>query len=356
MSEVKTAPAAAVGARPDGAAARTSGAAPRARRLDLDRAKGVAILLVVLGHIVAAEPPAGAEWWDTLRYAIYRFHMPFFLYLSGHVAWITGAAMTPTQGWARLAARRAERLLLPFLLFGLLILLGKLGAQQLVHVDNRPDGLLGGLRDLLLTTGRSPALSVWYLLVLFLCSLAAPPLLRRLGTTGFVLAALALQLVELPAIAYLDRFARYLPYFALGCWVAAREERLMPVFERFQLLAWALFAATLAAALAGWIDEWWSLVVCGAACIPALHGAMRVAPVARWSWPLAVGGFSMAIYLFNTIAIGIAKAALMKAGVPWTADGFWIHAPVLMAAGVALPVMGKVIVLRRIPPLDRMTD
>jgi uncharacterized membrane protein YcfT len=357
MSEVETAPPAAFSARPDGAAMRrASNATPRARRLDLDRAKGIAILLVVLGHIVATAPPVGAEWWDTLRYAIYRFHMPFFLYLSGYVAWITGAAATPTQAWPRLAAKRAERLLLPFLLFGLVILLGKLGAQQFVHVDNRPDGLLGGLRDLLVTTGRSPALSVWYLLVLFLCSLAAPPLLRGLGTTGLVLAALALQLVELPAIAYLDRFARYLLYFALGCWVAAREERLMPIFDHWQPLAWAVFAATLAAALAGWIDEWWSLVVCGAACIPALHGAMRVAPVARWSWPLVIGGFSMVIYLFNTIAIGIAKAVLLKAGVPWTADGFWIHAPVLMAAGLMLPVLGKVIVLRRIPPLDRMTD
>ena len=60
-------------------------ARPRARRLDLDRAKGIAILLVVLGHIVAREQPPGVEWYEPFRYAVYRFHMPFFLYLSGTV-------------------------------------------------------------------------------------------------------------------------------------------------------------------------------------------------------------------------------------------------------------------------------
>lgn len=345
------------------AATAAAGASPRssagaARRLDLDRAKGIAILLVVFGHIVAAEPPRGAEWYDQARFAIYRFHMPFFLYLSGYVAWLTGAATTPLDRWGQLAARRAERLLVPFFLFGLLILLGKLGAQQVVHVDNRPDGLLGGLQDLLVTTERSPATMVWFLLVLFLCTVIAPPLLRGLGigTTGFVLAALALQFIEVPPIAYLDRFARHVLFFALGCWVAEREERLMPAFERWQALWWLVFAATIWAALEGLISEWWALVVCGVACVPALHGAMRLPPIARWEWPLRLGRYSMSIYLFNTIAIGVTKAVLLALGVAWTADGFWIHGPALMLAGVALPMLGKVLVLRRIPVLDRMTS
>jgi hypothetical protein len=64
----------------------------------------------------------------------------------------------------------------------------------------------------------------------------------------------------------------------------------------------------------------------------------------------------MAIYLFNVIAIGVVKAALLMLGVSWTAEGFWIHAPALTAAGIFLPVLFKQLVLRRVPPLDRMTD
>ena len=83
---------------------------------------------------------------------------------------------------------------------------------------------------------------------------------------------------------------------------------------------------------------------------------MRLAPVAQWKWPLVLGGFSMAIYLFNTLAIGGAKAVLMKLGFGWTEAWFPLHAVAAMAAGVALPVLLKVLVLRRVPAVDRLTD
>jgi hypothetical protein len=76
----------------------------------------------------------------------------------------------------------------------------------------------------------------------------------------------------------------------------------------------------------------------------------------RQDWALTLGRFTMVIYLFNVIAIGVVKAVLLKLGVPWTASGFWIHAPALTAAGLALPILGKQLVLRRIPALDRMTS
>lgn len=328
----------------------------RERRLDLDRAKGVAILLVVVGHIVAAAPPPGAEWYDTLRYAIYRFHMPFFLYLSGYVAWLSGGLRVADAAWPGFAWRRAKRLLLPFLLLGLVVLVGKLAAESVVHVDNRPSGPLSGLRDLVLTTEDSPATFIWFLWVLFLCSIVAPPLWRRVGTAGLLLGGLVLIAVELPPLFYLDRFARHALFFAVGVAVAQHEGRLLPRFDALQPLWWAMFAAAIGAALAGWLPGDLSLLTCGLAAVPALHGLMRAAIMARQDWALTLGRFTMSIYLFNVIAIGVVKAALLKAGVPWTAAGFWIHAPALTAAGLLLPILGKVLVLRHIPPLDRMTD
>jgi peptidoglycan/LPS O-acetylase OafA/YrhL len=328
----------------------------RERRLDIDRAKGVAILLVVIGHIVAAAPPPGAEWYDTLRYAIYRFHMPFFLYLSGYVAWLSGALRLPDDALPRLVLRRAQRLLAPFLLLGTLVLIGKLVAERYVHVDNQPSGLLRGLQDLVLTTEDSPATFIWFLWVLFLCSVAAPPVWRRFGTVGLLLGGLVLMAVELPPLFYLDRFARHAVFFAVGVAVAENEARLLPRFRSAQPLWWAIFAATLLAALAGWLPGDWSLLICGLASVPALHGLMFTPAMERQDWALTLGRFSMSIYLFNVIAIGLVKAALLKAGIPWTASGFWIHAPALTIAGVALPILGKALVLRRIPVLDRMTS
>jgi len=330
--------------------------AARERRLDLDRAKGLAILLVVAGHIVAAAPPPGAEWWDWPRSALYSFHMPFFLYLSGYVAWLSGGIAFPASETWRHAARRAQRLLLPFFLLGVVVLLGKLLAQEVVHVDNRASGLLSGLRDLVVTTEDSPATFIWFLLVLFLCSVLAPPVWRGAGVPGLLGAGLVLMALDPPALFYLDRFARHALFFAVGVAVAAREAAWLPLFVAWQKAWWAAFAASLAAALAGWLPGDWSLLVCGITAIPALHGLVRGPVFARLSWPLALGRYTMAIYLFNVIAIGVVKAALIALGVPWTGAGFVVHAPALLLAGIALPVLAKRLVLRRVPVLDRMTD
>lgn len=346
-------------------AADTTQPAPRRRerRLDLDRAKGYAILLVVAGHLVANTPPEGSGWYEPLRYALYRFHMPFFLYLSGTVAVLSGVLAAPPAAWPTQVARRAERLLLPFFGIGLLILGAKWIAMQALVVDNPPDGFWGGLVDLLWDTSHSPATSVWYLLVLFLCTLAGMVLLRAgIGTTGLVLLGLALQFIDVPPVAYLDRFARFFLFFAAGAWVAERQDRLLPLMDRRQALWWLLFGAALLASMSVWvdvpyyIDDRWSLVLCGLLCIPALHGLIRRPPLSRPSWPVTLGRYAMVIYLFNTLAIGAAKAGLIRAGLAYTADNFPLHLAVAMAAGVALPLLVKQLVLRRFPVLDRLTD
>lgn len=332
-------------------------AMPRERRLDLDRAKGIVILLVVFGHIVAQRVPPGIEWYEPVRYAIYRFHMPFFLYLSGTVVVLSGLLYRPPSAWPGLARSRAERLLLPFFLLGLLILVAKLAAVQFVHVDNPASGFWAGLRDLFWTTERSPAVTVWYLGVLFLCTVVALPLAWiGIGTGGMVAIGLVLQFLEVPPIAYLDRFASHFLFFAAGLWVTERQDRLLPAFERAQWLWWPVFGAALGLAVAAVLGPREALVVCGLLAIPALHGAMRLPPVSGWSWPLFFGRYAMAIYLFNTLAIGGTKALLIRAGIGWTADDFWIHTVVLTIAGVAMPIAFKRFVLSRSRPLDRMTD
>lgn len=331
--------------------------AARPRRLDLDRARGLAILLVVFGHVVSREVPPGVEWYEPIRYLVYRFHMPFFLYLSGTVVVLTGIAAVPPASWPGYLRRRVVRLLVPFFAVGLLILAAKLAATQVIHVDNRPDGLTGGLIDLFWTTGESPAASIWYLLVLFLCTAVALPMLRlRSGSVMLLLLGLVLQWVELPPVGYLDRFGNHFLFFAAGCWVAEREAWLLPAFDRWPWLWWSVFAAALGVAAAGWLEPRWAMVAGGLLCIPALHGAVRRAPVATLQWPLALSRYAMSIYLFNTMAIGLAKAVLIAAGIGWTAAAFGIHVVVLMLVGVTLPILLKWLLLRRVPALDRMTD
>src|SRR5579872_848746 len=186
---------------------------------DIERAKGLAIILVVIGHIVAREPPQHNEWYVALKSAIYVFHMPFFMYLGGLVFYHVGDALRPRPSYGVYLLRRAERLLLPFLALGLLILLGKLVAEHFLHVDNTPASLWDGLRSLFWTTGQSPATSVWYILVLFVYCAVTPltvKLSRGLLWPTLVLAAV-IHFLAVPDIAYLDRIAYFFVYFMIGC-------------------------------------------------------------------------------------------------------------------------------------------
>src|SRR5213075_2870897 len=51
-------------------------ARPASRVQFLDAARGLAIVLVVIGHVVARGLPEGNDWYGYLKEMIYGFHMP----------------------------------------------------------------------------------------------------------------------------------------------------------------------------------------------------------------------------------------------------------------------------------------
>jgi hypothetical protein len=70
--------------------------------------------------------------------------------------------------------------------------------------------------------------------------------------------------------------------------------------------------------------------------------AMRRLPAA-WQDRLAwIGRASLAIYLMNTIAIGVTKGLMLRV-LPWDGINFLLYFPVLTLAGVALPMLVKTV-------------
>jgi peptidoglycan/LPS O-acetylase OafA/YrhL len=339
------------------------GKVARERRLDLDRARGFAILLVVFGHLMGRGRPEGMDWYAAAFVALYSFHMPFFMYLSGFTAQLSGLAGSPPSAWPALALRRAHRLLLPFVLMGVVIVAGKYFASKVMHVDGVPQGLIDGLYDAFWNTAESPVIMIWYLWVLFFVSLGVLPLLRLPGLAGrarygpALAAGVALFALGLPPVMYLNKLADHALFFPLGMAVAFAGAPAMAAVDRVWLPALALLGLLAAATVGGWIDRRDALLICGLVAAPALHGlARRLDRGVAGSALLFLGRYSMAIYLFNTIAIGLAKAALIMAGVAWTAAGATAAVPVLMAAGILVPIAVKRLLLRRMPFLDRLTD
>ena len=136
--------------------------ATKNRDLFLDIAKGLAIILVVVGHVVQGSFP---NFDDLLWFkVIYSFHMPLFVFLSGSVAAIafsperiqSGILMVAKKVKTRLA-KASIRLLIPFVSWCVI--------NQLFY--HHSDSIVSAV----LLAFRRPDTALWFLLAIFYCIL-----------------------------------------------------------------------------------------------------------------------------------------------------------------------------------------
>ena len=103
-----------------------------------DFIKGVAIVLMVYGHIM--HQGAFAPWEEKAVKLIYTFHMPLFLLISGFFSRVETVD-------DRALVKLARRLLVPYFVFISLYLLGLALAQDIVPTSNTPRLALISLLD-----------------------------------------------------------------------------------------------------------------------------------------------------------------------------------------------------------------
>jgi fucose 4-O-acetylase-like acetyltransferase len=130
------------------------------RDVFLDIAKGLAIILVVLGHVIQGS----AQNFDELIgfRVIYSFHMPLFVFLSGAVAAIAFKPERVEQGFkASLLLAKSKifkaviRLLLPFISW--------CAINQLIYHHS------SDVLSALVLAFRRPDTALWFLLAIFYC-------------------------------------------------------------------------------------------------------------------------------------------------------------------------------------------
>lgn len=335
------------------------------RFLYIDRTKGLAILLVVVGHLIAREPPPGEgiDWYVTLKHAIYAFHMPLFMAVSGLVY---GLSWKPRATWTDDLAdgrRRALRLLPAYLLFGLVVFVGKLAFQA---QGRRVDNPVRGVSDLwvLVTQPTASFCSfLWYVYALAILYLVFPPAFRAvrgrvsallLVTAGLWVFATRPWLETPPGpgspwFAW-DRLQLLSVFFVTGVLAGRHHEAAQRWLGRLWIPALVMFALLLPSAA----ESFWPHWAAAALSVIALPGLMR----ATERWPLGVfelmGRYTLIIYLTNTIFIGLVKQASIRVGL-WDGSHF-----ALVATAMTLVAVGGAIVLKRwllphVPPLDRIT-
>jgi acyltransferase len=220
----------------------------RTRLPFIDAAKGIGILLVVLGHSPGL-PPFGVV-------LIYSFHMPLFFFISGFVQTATRSATPPGE----VIRRNVRSLLVPYLFFFAVSLAYWMATRGMGVRASKFAGI--GIVDALkgLVTGLSSDLFVnpalWFLPCLFACASVNVLLRRRVGARAVMAGAVAIVAIWTFAGGWqtrlpwnLDIAWMALVFYSAGDalrdsrWsIASWTTRTLLIAFPFVLFAWALAA------------------------------------------------------------------------------------------------------------------
>ncbi|WP_197491447.1 acyltransferase family protein [Methylomonas methanica] len=325
------------------------------RLVDIDKAKGFAIFLVVVGHIVAADTPAGNEWYAVLKFYIYKFHMPFFMFISGVIMAYTFPVIKNGEDYFKYIFRKLKRLVPGYVLFGAVIYIGKLASSKVMHVDRLPGNVYSELYNLLLVPSQSAGGSLWFIYVLMEMYIVFPLVMvffiKR--PVLIILAGLIAEFMPVSNVLMLDRFCEYFIFFAIGVIVVQWYQEYLNVIDRYRYYVIALFIMSFATV--EFVSPLVSKIIIGFFSLPALHSMMRFTVDATLSIWEIFGNYTYSIYLMNTILIGLAKGVILMF-FTWDGANFLMISPVLLLVGLFGPIFVKKYIFKYVPILNSVTS
>ena len=324
------------------------------RRLEwLDLARGLGVILVVLGHVLSGLTRAGqfpdgplATWTE---YALYTFHMPLFFFLTG-----LNVPHSLQRGATSFLAAKGWTIAYPYVLWsllqgGLILALGHdvnlpLSRADLAAIWYRPIG------------------QFWFLYALMLCHLAvvivpSRRLLAGLSVLGVVAFCAGTMRSGVPQTLH------DLPFYVAGLYahgLTRRAIRSAAAGWSLVVLLWCGFV--LAVALGGPASRFdalgfASLPACGLGIAATLLMCRLLDGHLRWL--ATVGGLSMTIYVLHILAGSGIRMVMLRLHAPHDP---WLFLGVGVGAGVTLPMLAHAVLawLRLLPalglaPLPRST-
>lgn len=316
----------------------------RTRDLSLDVARGLGIILVVIGHAWRGLESAGMignpDLFRVIDMLIYNFHMPLFFLLSGmtYQAWVLKRP-TPEAAFSRVT-----RLLWPLVLWTYLFAAARLATGDAANTQ------VSGWQGLAFFP-LPPRDHFWFLWALFLQHLAVLALIRAIGRplgpaiwaalAGLLILAssftpLGLNAWTFGALTYAGAFLAGLALGPAGLPArgAAAFALAAAAFVGLQAASFLLPAASLTSQLLGIALSLAVLVMVRVACAAGLDPALRLLAF--------LGVSSMGIYLAHTIFSAGIRAVLGR----FTTD-LTLH----MLAGTLIGIIGPLLiyaVIRRV--------
>ena len=197
----------------------------------LNIAKGIGILLVVIGHAITKDIAAGSAVWLVVRTFIYDIHMPLFFIVAGFLFDLYYIKYRE-KGYANYLAKKSKKYMIPYLVMNLFaiavfVVIGLIPALKAIVPI--PESLSGGvgaiLKALVLLEGTIDE-HLWFAYVMFVVLIfnyLVYGLIKgdKRGAYRNVLFIVALGLyllsyaINMPSI--ILRTLRYNLYFNIGC-------------------------------------------------------------------------------------------------------------------------------------------
>jgi fucose 4-O-acetylase-like acetyltransferase len=297
----------------------------------VDIVKGIAIILVVYGHVAQGMGHRG--WWTGpgaifSDVFVYSFHMPAFFFVAG----LFVAGSIAKRGGRSFTVDKLKTILYPYLLFSVvgaliepLIARFKSGTTPFhwnSFLRNIADGDAG-----------------WFLFVLFFCLLLALITVRVPAWLRFA-GAVALALLPGFGLQAADKVFHEFCFLAAGMWVGTkiyRLERMPPSIAVVGLVALAAFQVEMIR-LYGPPALWqWIYIVLGLTGTAGLLLLAKLLDKSRIGDSLVwVGRASLAVFLLSAFAHGATREILLRV---FHTRELWLQLLLPTLFGTLLPVI-----------------
>ncbi len=308
-------------------------------------AKGIGIILVVFGHYIPADSP---EYWKILNSLVYKFHMPLFFFLSGYLF-----VKINMNNYFLHVKKKAGRLLLPFMSIALLFLIFKYLFNLYPNIKATTNPITSNnFVQLFICPGKSYVPLLWFIYTLMMIFVIYPPLDYLLKNKMLLIfLSSILLLLPLPHACCLSDISKNLPYFALGNLLRQHID-LDNTIHKLKLFSVIILSGMLF--LIGYffilpkifkdmiyMVSFTELIlgIAGiAACISLSMLIHQCGNSVLSTCLMAVGFFSMSIYLLHTIFAGGVKVFFYTKR-PYSLDLFEVKAVIAICSGVVAPLL-----------------
>ena len=303
----------------------------RKRLHEIDIATGIAIILVVTGHLSDYDP----LWYGLIKISLYKFHMPLFMFLSGFLLGYTRDNFENIEKYTVFLKSKSIKFIVPYLFMSLLFLCVKI----ILHEINSWNKIMKMAQNILIAPTSGASIFLWYVYVLFQFYIIFPLLysIRWLKTNLYFLLIIGVVLNlfnPFSGFLELDQFGKYFIYFASGFLTSIYYHKVRHKMLKWRWLFYFCFFFLL------------SLDISFNHIIPEIFLAFVAIPafltlsiqVNSSVFLESIGQKTFTIYIWNSVFIFSSKSIISKFD-PVYKEHFYFYFPLLISIGILLPFL-----------------